>query len=81
MAKRSAAERKAREDDRQVSSIAETVGHSHAEVPIEVLEDMAEQALAKTEDAPIQGLRMPLAQHEVGDEAAAWERSHGVHVH
>jgi hypothetical protein len=78
MAERSAAERKAREGERQVALIAEMVGHSHPEVPEEVLEDMAEQALAKTEDAPVQGLRIPLAQHDVGEQASAWERSRGT---
>jgi len=81
MSKRSAAEIKAREEDRQVVSVAESVGYTHPDVPEEVLEHMAEEALAKTEDAPVQGLRMPLAQHDVTDQAVAWERSHGDDRH
>jgi hypothetical protein len=53
--------------------MAERVGYAHPDGPKDVLEEMAGKALASTEDARIQGLRVPLAQHEVADRAVAWE--------
>ena len=76
MSKSSASGMKASEHDHQVTSLAEWVGYSHPDMPKEILEEIAEDALAKTEDAPIQGFRMPLAQHDVTGQAMAWERSH-----
>jgi hypothetical protein len=81
MSNRSASEIKAREHDADVISVAELVGSFHCDVPKEFLEDIAEKALEKTEDAPVQGFRMLLAQHDVTGQAVAWERSHGGEGH
>ena len=81
MSKRSAAEIEAREPDPDVISVAERVGWLHTDVPKEFLEDMAEKALARTEDAPVQAFRVLLAEHDVSGKAVAWERSHGDDGH
>ncbi len=81
MSNRSAAEIKAREHNHDVISVAELVGSFHSDVPKEFLEDIAEKALAKTKDAPVQAFRILLAQHDVAGQAVAWERSHGGDGH
>jgi len=70
-----------RDRDPQLTSVVERVAYSHPEVPKVVLVEMAETALAKTANAPLQGLRMPLAQHDVTEQAIAWERLHGCGGH
>lgn len=63
-------------EDELLSTVVESVAAMHPKVPREQLKEMAEEALAKTEDARVKGHRLPLAHHDVRERAAQWERDH-----
>jgi hypothetical protein len=62
--------------DHLLAALVESVASKRPNVPRELLEQMAQEALAKTENARIQTHRLPLAHHDVVERAAQWERAH-----
>ena len=65
-----------REEAGLASTVVDSVIVLHSDVPRDVLEGFAEEALAKTRAAHVQGHRLPLAQHDVRDKATEWKRQH-----
>lgn len=72
----STAEHETGPSDELLASVVESVASMHPTVPRDRLQEMAREALAKTEDARVKGHRLPLAHHDVRERAAQWERDH-----
>ena len=68
--------RKPAQSGELLAAVVESVAPMHPTVPREQLEEMAEEALARTENARIRGHRFPLAHHAVTERASEWERAH-----
>jgi hypothetical protein len=67
---------KTAQSDELLATLVASMASMHPTVPRKQLEEMADEALAKTENARIKGHRLPLAHHDVTERAAQWERAH-----
>jgi hypothetical protein len=61
------------QSDQLLATVVESVASVHPKVPRELLEEAARDALAKSEDARINGHRLGLAHHDVSERAIKWE--------